>query len=141
MSEVFRQEYKKLVGHPDFGPVIAEDTLRATVSSLSGVAGHTALATFTAPRSMLIRGAVAHVDSALSAGSIEYAVHQAGSVVVSGVVPNGQQSDAVFKSRKRAEATVVASGTSVALFYAVSSDLGAAKELTVSVPVAYVAKV
>lgn len=141
MSAYHKQQLKKLLGHADFGPVLGSDVFVATVTDVEAVAGHTSAGAWVLPRDTHIKGITVVADSgALVTGSLEYAVTHDGVVAASGALPAGAQSDAVFIGLDRQSAVVAASGSTLAIVYAISSDLGTEQDLRLSVSVDYLGK-
>lgn len=124
MGANHKQQMKKLLGHGDFGPVLASDVYDGSATSISGVVGHTVLGTFVAPRQTQIKGVtVMATTGVLPGGRFDYAITANGAVAASGRLQGGVRADAVFCPLDRANAKIVASGTVIQLVYSVPTQI------------------
>jgi hypothetical protein len=124
MGANHKQQLKKLLGHGDYGPVLGTDSLQATSATISGVATHTVLGTFVAPRQTQLKGlTVMAATGALPAGRLDYALTYNGVVAVSGQMGGGIRADAQWLPLDRQSAKVVASGTVIQIVYAVPTQI------------------
>lgn len=138
MGTYHRQQMKKLFGHPDYAPVLANDVLTGSASSVQAVTGHTVVDSWVAPRDTQIHGLVVQATGVLSGGTLDYAVTYDGAVAVSGQLPGGVQADAKFAGLARQHAAIASSGALIEIVYAVSADLGSGQTLRFSSAVDYI---
>jgi len=137
MGNYHRQQMKKLLGHPDYAPVLASDVLTAAATSVQAVAGHTVAGSWVLPRDAQVKGVVVIATGLLDTGQLDYAVTYDGVVAASGALAAGEAAGAVFVALDRQSAAIPAAGALLEISYAVSADLGSAQALRFSTSVDY----
>lgn len=140
MSNYSRKQLKKLYGHPDYAPVLANDNLTASATGVQTVVGHTVADSWVLPRNTQIEGLIVMATGALNTGRLDYAVTYDGAVAVSGGLPAGVRSDAIFVPLARQNAVIADSGVLLEIVYAVPTDLGSAQTIRFAAPVCYIGK-
>lgn len=140
MGKAYKQQAKRLYGHPDYGPVLAPDTYVATATG-DEVLAHTTLSTQVLPRDTQLLGIVCTLDDETTDGQLEYAVSTAGVVRASGQVPAGVGGDAKWVPLDRQNAVVASSGDVLEIAWSISANVGATRTVRLAVPVYYIGNV
>lgn len=127
MGKEYKRRNKELLGKP---AVRGYDVLSVGVGSLSGVVGHSTLATaggtnrFVSPEAGLLDFLVVNVSPALTAGTLSVALHQNGSLVHSGVLNSAVPAvTSKFWHTEDNSEVALASGDVLQVHYAVGSAL------------------
>ncbi len=137
MGTNYKQQAKRLYGHSDYGPVLANDNFSVSATG-SDISGHTVIDSWTLARDTQVHGATAYVKiDALTEGQIDWAVTHDGTVAVSGTMLPGARTDAIYLPKDRQNALVVDSGTLLEVVYAIPVATLTTHTIEVSVPVTY----
>jgi hypothetical protein len=126
MGLEYRRRHKELLGKPY---LVGQDVFKVTVSSVSGLVGHTTLGgdgsnRLVCPRAGLLDCLVVNVSPALTAGTLSVALHKNGVVVHSGSLSSANPNLVEkFWNIKHGNEVVLASGDLLQTHYAISSAL------------------
>lgn len=126
MGLEYKRRKKEEYGKP---AVVGHDVFGVTVSSVSGVVGHTTLGEdgsnrMVCPRDGLLDFMVVNVSPAVGAGSLNVAVHKNGSVVHSGALTSANPNIVEkFWNKEAQNEVAITSGDLLQVHYSISSAL------------------